>query len=103
MEAVHSTLIVFPRVCRYDVHTNRPLTLSWAFQPLSNDMEEEEEVEEDDEDGKKISAVPSGKKSKPSTAGLDSVARIHSIKVTNTLGGGATQCLACPKGLSEKG
>lgn len=64
------------------------MTLSWAFQPLSYDMEEEE----GEDPGSKLTTI-----------GLDSVAKIYSIKVTNTLGGGATNCLACPKGISEKG
>ncbi|XP_070192640.1 endosome/lysosome-associated apoptosis and autophagy regulator family member 2-like isoform X3 [Littorina saxatilis] len=72
----------------YDIHTNGPVTLSWAFQPLSYDMEEEE----GEDPGSKLTTI-----------GLDSVAKIYSIKVTNTLGGGATNCLACPKGISEKG
>ena len=84
------------------MHTSGALTLSWAFQPLSYDIEEEEIGEEDEGDMKTV-APPSRKKSKPSMVGLDSVVKIYSIKVTNTLGGGATQCLACPKGLSEKG
>ena len=87
-------------VGRYDVPTNGSVMLSWAFQPLSYDMEEEEEEEGEEE---AAAGEPALKKSKTSTIGLDSVARIHSIKVTNTAGGGATQCLACPKGLSEKG
>ena len=84
------------------MHTSGPLVLSWAFQPLSYDIEEEE-IGEEDEGGMKTVAAPSSKRSKPSMVGLDSVVKIYSVKVTNTLGGGATQCLACPKGLSEKG
>ena len=42
-------------------------------------------------------------KSKTRMVGLDSYAKIYAIQVTNTVGGGATECLACPQGTTEKG
>ncbi|XP_076469611.1 endosome/lysosome-associated apoptosis and autophagy regulator family member 2-like isoform X2 [Babylonia areolata] len=91
----------------YEVYGNGPLTVSWAFQPM---MYEEEGGKE----GGKGEAAASRKSSDQEVAavgagsmsdsqGMDSVARIYSIKVTNTVSGGATTCLPCPKGTSENG
>ncbi|KAL8603739.1 hypothetical protein ACOMHN_024355 [Nucella lapillus] len=78
----------------YDVHSNEPLTLSWAFQPMDYDMEDTAEEAEGPR-----RAENRGDKS----SGLSNVARIYSIQATNVLTAGATQCLACPKGNTEKG
>lgn len=82
---------------KYDVHTNTPLTVSWAFQPVSSDVGDLGYGEEDGSTG------DSPKKAKFSSVGMDSVAKIFALKVTNTLGGGATRCLSCPKGTTENG
>ncbi|KAK7486715.1 hypothetical protein BaRGS_00021999, partial [Batillaria attramentaria] len=81
---------------KYDFRTNVPQTVSWAFQPVSYDVEDEM-ADQEGSDGAK------GKKGKVGTVGMDSVAKIYAIKVTNTLGGGATRCQSCPKGTTEKG
>lgn len=80
---------------RYKIHSNDPVTLSWAFQPISyEDVMESSPAAEGE--------APHSKKTK-SINSLDSVAKIHALKITNTLGGGATHCQPCPKGRSING
>ncbi|XP_076447212.1 endosome/lysosome-associated apoptosis and autophagy regulator family member 2-like [Babylonia areolata] len=84
----------------YDVHSNEPLTLSWAFQPVNYDLEE---VVEGDDSSEDHQGGESRSSSRSKVTGLNNMAKIYAIKVSNVQHGGATGCLACPKGTTEKG
>ncbi|KAL8583433.1 hypothetical protein ACOMHN_057889 [Nucella lapillus] len=92
----------------YNVYDNGPLKVNWAFQALSyGGTDAETDKTEGEKEGSRLSGggdAASSKKAKNSgSVGMDSVARIYSIHVTNTLSGGATSCEACPKGTTEHG
>jgi hypothetical protein len=80
---------------RAKVASNAPITFSWAFQPAPYD--------DGSMDGQVTPRPGDQGQPKAENAGLDNTAIIYSIKVTNTLMGGATQCLPCPQGKTEQG
>ncbi|CAL1537489.1 unnamed protein product [Lymnaea stagnalis] len=66
-----------------DIFTNESITLTWAFQPDDFGFTTAEEY---------------GQLRK-----MNNFAKIYSIKVTNTIAGGATTCESCPEGKSDEG
>ncbi|BFZ08340.1 hypothetical protein BsWGS_11379 [Bradybaena similaris] len=71
------------KVYSHDIFTNESVTLTWAFQPDDFGFGSPE-----DSDRTLTSQI---------------VAKIYSIKVTNTISGGATMCQSCPEGKTEEG
>ncbi|XP_074646985.1 endosome/lysosome-associated apoptosis and autophagy regulator family member 2-like [Tubulanus polymorphus] len=68
----------------YSITKNSPVTFSWAFQKMSwDDLE--------------------NSSNQRSTLYTNDVAKIYSINVTNTLNGGASECMKCPEGTNSKG
>ena len=62
----------------HDIFTNESVTFTWAFQPDDFGFQDYEDPD--------------------NLARLENVARLYNVQVTNTLSGGATQCLKCPEG-----
>lgn len=67
----------------HDIFTNESLTLTWAFQPDDFGFGSQEDPDQDQR--------------------KKNVAKIFSMKVTNTIAGGAVVCQSCPEGKTEEG
>ncbi|KAJ8301946.1 hypothetical protein KUTeg_020933 [Tegillarca granosa] len=65
----------------HSIKQSKPITFTWAFQHSTA-----EEAQKDN-----------------TRKYLDDFAKIYSIEVTNTIEGGATSCLKCPKGVQKNG
>ena len=71
---------------RYTVTSTEEVTFTWAFQK----MDYSDSSTRSREDGQSFTMV-------------DDMARLYSVNVTNTLGGGAATCQLCPKGATIEG
>ncbi|OWF54250.1 UPF0577 protein KIAA1324-like homolog isoform X2 [Mizuhopecten yessoensis] len=67
---------------KYSIHSADPITFTWAFEHSDWTIEDTDQTRE---------------------KFVNDVAKIYSIKVTNTLQGGASGCQKCPKGLALNG
>ncbi|GFO06318.1 upf0577 protein kiaa1324-like homolog [Plakobranchus ocellatus] len=68
----------------HDIYTNESVVFTWAFQPDDFGLDADSEGY----DG---------------TLKMKNFAKIYSIHVSNTISGGASSCLMCPKGKSSEG
>ncbi|XP_033745153.1 UPF0577 protein KIAA1324-like homolog isoform X1 [Pecten maximus] len=67
---------------RYAIHSAEPITFTWAFEHSDWTIQDTSESRE---------------------KFVNDVAKIYSIKVTNTLQGGASGCQTCPQGVAQNG